>query len=100
MPGVHTKLSPWGVHVSSRTADVWRVSIDDPEPCCHVSPAAHLAELALLATLLIEHDLLGTLLDRVSAGGNAEMMAGPLSALVDIHGAAVAALHAWKAETA
>lgn len=82
-----------------RPADVWRVSIDDYEPCCHASPAAHLAELALLATLLIEHDLLGTLLDRVSAGGPADLLAGPLEALVDVHGAAVAAVKAWKTET-
>ena len=71
--------------------------IDDSEPCCHTSTAAHMAELAVLATLLIEHGLLGTLLDRISAGGTADAMAGPLDALVDTYGAATAAVNAWKA---
>jgi hypothetical protein len=73
------------------------VPIDDSEPCCHTSTGAHMAELAVLATLLIEHGLLGTLLDRISAGGIADTMAGPLDALVDTYGAATAAVNAWKA---
>ncbi len=90
-------VAPRLVHLRHRRADVVVVPIDDNEPCCHESPAAHVAELALLATLLIEHDLLGTLLERVGAGATPDTLAGPLDALVDVHGAAAAAVNAWKA---
>jgi hypothetical protein len=75
------------------------VSIDDGEPCCHASPAAHFAEQPALATLLVEHDLVGTLLDRISAGGAADGLIGPLGALIDAFDAATAAIRAWKATT-
>ena len=73
--------------------------IDDGEPCCHPSPAAHFAEQAALATLLVEHDLVGTLLDRINAGGAAGALVGPLGALLDAFDAATAAVRAWKATT-
>jgi hypothetical protein len=64
--------------------------VTDPLACCHDSHELHLTEAALLATLLVEHDLLTAMVDHPAIAG-----LGILD-LLDAHRDAAAALVAWK----
>jgi hypothetical protein len=71
------------------------MTADENERCCHETVAVHVAEVALLATLIVEHNALGALLDRITRSGAARR--NLLDAAMDAHGNATAALKTWKA---
>jgi len=64
--------------------------MNPPPPCCHRSYDEHVAEVALLATLLVEHDLLGAMIEHLGSVGR------QISGLVDAHSNTAVALSAWK----
>jgi hypothetical protein len=64
---------------------------DQNDHCCHGSPARHVAEMAVVATSLAEHELVTQLLEAGPTG-----LAAALGALATAHENADRAITTWR----
>ena len=64
--------------------------MNDQSCCCHRSFELHVTEVALLAVLLVQHNLLDLIIT------NPDTAAWRMAGLIDAHNAAAGAVKAWK----